>query len=601
MPKGSDLRFLLLSAFFACMVVSGCTLQGSGDIDDLADNLENVGSCSSKDDDGSSSSQMASSSSSQMGNSSSYDDSATYDKKNNTMTDHRTGRTYRTVKLDGKIWMAENMYTSRFCYDDDEANCEKYGSLGASCPSGWHVPSKDEWESMFEFVGGADSAGYYLKSKTGWEDGANGIDKFGFTVLPGGYSSHRGYGSYYEDTYVLLGTGTKFESSTRTSGFAPYRVVFNQELKVDFAIVSKYDEVYTRCIKDYEDGDIEIKFGSMTDPRDGKTYRTEPIGEYTIMVDCLRYTGVDPSNPDSVVDPGCNRDSTRCSYRNVVAVQGNFSSYYVQGLCPSGWHIPSIYEIDRMDEILEEMFSSSYEREHYLYPDTGYSGFYSSTVRTYVNRNGMDTLWREQGNTRSVRYAAIRCVKDDPAKYYGEVVDSRDGNIYRTIKIGNTEWMADNLNYKAEDSYCVFQDSTELFEDGDSCTVYGRYYCQENIDGLCMKGWRVPNQKDIEELTKYYPEESHWMSTSHWSLDQDQWENTSNASGMNGAGLDLLPTGYIQRDTLDQYMYYGKRVDFRLDSVVYEWFSSAWIIVGDTLTVYRTPQNRCYPIRCVRD
>lgn len=84
----------------------------------------------------SSSSQKANSSSSSQEGSSSSSDGATYDKMKNTMTDLRTGRTYKTVKLDGKIWMAENIYIGSLCYDDDEANCEKYGSMSSWCPNG---------------------------------------------------------------------------------------------------------------------------------------------------------------------------------------------------------------------------------------------------------------------------------------------------------------------------------------------------------------------------------------------------------------------------------------------------------------------------------
>lgn len=600
------LRSLLLPAAFFCMVVSGCDLLGSDDDDEFAERPEGyVKSSSSDDDDNSSSSKDKSSSSTKSNSSSSQEgrssssNGATYDKIKNTMTDLRTGRTYKTVKLDGKIWMAENIYIGSLCYDDDEANCEKYGSMSSWCPDGWYEPSKEDWESMFESIGGADSAGYYLKSKTGWEDNSNGVDKYGFNVLPGGYRGHRGYGDYYEDTYIQLGKGTKFETSSRTSGFAPYRVVFDQGPGVSFAIVSQYDEVYTRCIKEYEEGDVEIEYGTMTDPRDGRTYRTEPIGDYTIMAEGLRYTGSDPSYPDTIVWVNCNKDSTRCRYRFGTAMLGSFNGHLVQGVCPSGWHIPSMYELNRMDEILNTMFSSSYEKEHYIYPDTGFYGFFSSTVEMYGYRGELDTLWRGYDYPVSVLATVVRCVKDDPAQSDGEVVDSRDGSVYRTVKIGDTEWMAENLKRKVDSSYCVFQDSTEFFEDGDSCATYGRYYCQYDSDNLCMEGWHIPDSADIKILQETYPSAYDWTSTQHWIFDYSGLPNDVNYSGTNASGLNLLPTGYLEKGDSARYLKYGKRAVLRTVFGTYEMWHSSYTLSEDIR--FLTVRETCLPIRCVRD
>ena len=117
------------------------------------------------------------------------------------MTDSRDGQVYKTVKISSQTWMAENLNyktAESYCYDDKSANCEKYGRLYTwaaameACPSGWHLPTVDEFESLLNVVGGKTTAGPKLKSKTGWKENGNGMDSYSFASLPAGIRNSNG-------------------------------------------------------------------------------------------------------------------------------------------------------------------------------------------------------------------------------------------------------------------------------------------------------------------------------------------------------------------------------------------------------------------------
>jgi len=110
--------------------------------------------------------------------------------------------------IGGKRWMAENLNHQpktgkSWCYENDTSNCGKYGRLydwntaTKACPSGWYLPSHQEWERLVFAARGDDMcltgggwAGKRLRARNGWNhcsDHNIGTDEYGFSALPGGY------------------------------------------------------------------------------------------------------------------------------------------------------------------------------------------------------------------------------------------------------------------------------------------------------------------------------------------------------------------------------------------------------------------------------
>jgi uncharacterized protein (TIGR02145 family) len=150
-------------------------------------------------------------------------------------TDPRDGKEYRTVKIGEQVWMAQNLnyeVEGSVCYGNDPANGEKYGRLYdwetamKVCPTGWHLPSKEEWQTLVDFCGGEEIAGKKLKAADGWnsdEEGnsGNGTDEFDFAALPGGYGSSDG-GFYDAGNFGVWWSSTEDDVSNAYNRYMDY-------------------------------------------------------------------------------------------------------------------------------------------------------------------------------------------------------------------------------------------------------------------------------------------------------------------------------------------------------------------------------------------
>jgi uncharacterized protein (TIGR02145 family) len=165
------------------------------------------------------------------------------------------GETYQTVVICGQTWMARNLNYippatgNSWCYNDDASNCEKYGRLydwataKAVCPSNWHLPTKGDWDTLDNHIGGSSTAGR-LKSTSGWNSNGNGLDTYGFSALPGGrrYSG----GSFYSAGYY----GYWWSASEDISGDAYIRGMNYNSDNAYWNGNDKSNGFSVRCVQD---------------------------------------------------------------------------------------------------------------------------------------------------------------------------------------------------------------------------------------------------------------------------------------------------------------------------------------------------------------
>lgn len=132
-----------------------------------------------------------------------------------------------------------------------------------------------------------------------------------------------------------------------------------------------------------------------------------------------------------------------------------------------------------------------------------------------------------------------------PASFAGTLKDSRDGKVYRTVRIDNLEWMAENLNYEAEESLLPSP------KDDPKGKKYGRLYQRYDEDpGYCPTGWRLPKDEEWLGLlskigAKMHCENFGYEDESGDECDYHVWENVSSLVSKEFGGTDLLGLSLI--------------------------------------------------------
>jgi uncharacterized protein (TIGR02145 family) len=171
------------------------------------------------------------------------------------------GNVYHTVTIGSQVWMVENLKTTKYrngdpipnvtdntawynlttgayCnYDNNISKATTYGRLynwfavndnRKIAPSGWHVPTDEEWTTLTTFLGGFSVAGGKLKEAglAHWVSPNTGAtNETGFTALPGG--TRISDGTFYNNGY----SGNWWSSTVSNAVSAWYRYLYYNDGK----------------------------------------------------------------------------------------------------------------------------------------------------------------------------------------------------------------------------------------------------------------------------------------------------------------------------------------------------------------------------------
>ena len=357
-------------------------------------------------------------------------------------TDSRDKKKYKTVKLGERVWMAEDLNFKSKLYD--------FENVQNACPAGWRLPSKSAWEDLKKEISEADAK---LKARIGWNT----------------------QGRWWAATDI--GVDTTAYYVVVNSGFGGINEIKNLS-SVNMAV---------RCIQNTRAKPSEKK-------NDIRLYKTIRVGNQVWMAENLNFkTG----------KSWCfENDEYNCN------IYGRLYDWNTAAkACPSGWHLPTRREWDEASitefpAMLREFggslsgeFSHAVAANEYKFLNKDMAGNWWSLTE-YGNNDSYS--WHIQANekelsekitNKSIGYS-VRCVQNIPNT-------GKTNNIaqYKTVKIGNQVWMAENLNFKTGKSWC--------FEDDDFyCKKYGRLYDWNTAVKACPRGWHLPSDSEWNELEK---------------------------------------------------------------------------------------------------
>ena len=197
------------------------------------------------------------------------------------------------------------------------------------------------------------------------------------------------------------------------------------------------------------------------------------------------------------------------------------------------------------------------------------NGEVSGNNRYYCSENGwvslMDWSWNVPKETRL-----------NPEITYGSMTDSRDKNVYKTVKIGDQVWMAENLNYADSAKTPSLKGKNWCYRDSAKyCEVGGRFYtwaaaidsialydggngvdcgsgktCTSpaKVQGICPNGWHLPSSTEWNVLFDAVAEVERSMTVDKILKSQTGWRISSDGfdgNGTDGLGFSALPVNYI--------------------------------------------------------
>ncbi len=405
------------------------------------------------------------------------------------------------------------------------------------CPNGWHIPSKEEWDKLIDYVGGKNVAGCFLKSKTGWsvnDYSTENIDKYGFRVLPTFVAHH--YSTGFEELSTVNATAVISSSS------------YLKSLGYDFYNYCPINLLYySKDRIEQEEGSVSYDGGSLGVVRCLRN--TDSDGDYLYVKPTRRFHVKNTGGSiefDIKTNMQWKIDTDRkWVHSSVVSGEGDSHLNFIVDGTTEMYAKPdtAVVTIKGLndDEVKVMIFRNGYSGVGMDVTDINGKSY--STI--WINgQNWMaENLMCDRYDTESEAFNAswltnntISTSKDETyAPYYTDVSDKSKWDNYSKTESGvnlTNEQIA-KLGYLYNWAAAV-----GVADGADQITTFSG-----NRQGICPNGWHVPSKAELQTLKEYieftdgrgrYTAGKHLKTTSGWYWD---------FNGTDMYGFAVLPAG----------------------------------------------------------
>lgn len=201
--------------------------------------------------------------------------------------------------------------------------------------------------------------------------------------------------------------------------------------------------------------------------------------------------------------------------------------------------------------------------------------------------------------------------KNAKAFKYSTLTDARDGETYRTVKIGDQVWMAENLRFNAEGSFAAGNDEENVKKFGRLYTwttamgIPAEYTEQplamdlamyekmkeRNYQGLAPEGWHIPSNKEWETLMENLSAKSNGEELRSKCV----WQNP----GTDSLGFFALPAGY--RFNNGSFHHFGRRARFWSKDEYGKTNAYRMSLTDESMDIEGVYRSDALSIRCVKN
>lgn len=173
----------------------------------------------------------------------------------------------------------------------------------------------------------------------------------------------------------------------------------------------------------------------------------------------------------------------------------------------------------------------------------------------------------------------------------GTITDARDGKVYKTVKIGDQIWMGENLAFKTESGFMVYDNIKDYVK------IHGYLYTWGAATKACPDGWRLPSMQDWWYLSNSLGGDDQAggklkeTGTTSWK--------SPNTGATNSSGFTALSSGRS-----------GDKAMGYIGSFTYFWSSeddddyNSWCrgleSSNEKLSLHQVEKKNGYSVRCIK-